>query len=236
MSAESPPPAEKRARQRAQEILTRARAQAEQMRVRAQQQAAQIRARAATDAMRMREQTRQVGERAKVVADSAVQLIRINVPNTLTLFNGVCGFLSIIASVGHQYLLAAILILFGVFFDWFDGKAARAFGQETPLGKELDSLSDMVTFGVAPAVLVCVLSPSFFTYAAGGLFVLSAALRLGRFNIQQSKGVYFGFPTTTNGILLPALIFLGFPEIVFPYYLVLMALLMNAPIEIKKLF
>lgn len=173
-------------------------------------------------------------QQAKVVKDKAVRLFRINLANTLTLLNGVSGFFSIIAAIDHQYFLAAIMILCGVVFDWLDGKAARAFSETSDLGRELDSLSDLISFGVAPAVLVCRIAPSLLTYAAGALFVLSAALRLGRFNVQKLQGVYFGLPTTTNGLLLPAMIFLGAPIMVFPWYLLCMAFMMNVPLKIKK--
>lgn len=164
----------------------------------------------------------------------AGRLFRINLANTLTLFNGVAGFLSILASMNSEFGLAAGLILAGVLFDWLDGKAARVFSEETALGAELDSLSDLVTFGVAPAVLVAAIAPSTIAYVAGALFVLSAALRLGRFNVQQMKGIFFGIPTTANGFLLPALVFGGAPIGVFPYYLCAMALLMNVPFRMRK--
>jgi CDP-diacylglycerol---serine O-phosphatidyltransferase len=217
-------------------IIAQAQQQAQRIREQALIQAERIRTRAARDQQRMRVQVQNVGTQARAVTNNAVRLFRINLANTLTLFNAVCGFLSMLASMERQYMLAAILILAGVFFDWFDGKAARAFGEESPLGKELDSLSDLVTFGVAPAVLVCMIAPSLFSYGAGALFVLSAALRLGRFNVQEIKGVFFGVPTTTTGILLPFLVFVGAPQLWFPWYLVIMAFLMNAPIRIKKVF
>jgi CDP-diacylglycerol---serine O-phosphatidyltransferase len=164
----------------------------------------------------------------------ARRLFRINVPNTLTLLNGVSGFASVIASAQGFFEAAALLILAGVFFDYLDGKAARLFNQESALGAELDSLSDVVTFGVAPAVLVALLSPGYFSLLAGGLFVLSAALRLARFNVQQVKGVFFGLPTTASGLLLPALVLFEAPLIVFPWFLLALAFLMNAPIKVPK--
>jgi CDP-diacylglycerol---serine O-phosphatidyltransferase len=229
-----------RTQQKAEDIIRNARLRARTITAQAQQQASQIRAQAIVNAGKVREQTRyqvhKVGSQARLAGENAARLFRINLANTLTLSNGVAGFLSILASVQQQYLFAALLILGGVVFDWLDGKAARLFSEESALGAQLDSLSDLVTFGIAPAVLVATIAPSFFSYGAGALFVLSSALRLGRFNVQDMKGVYFGVPTTTNGILLPLIIIAGFPAIAYPWYLVTMALLMNAPIRLKKIF
>jgi CDP-diacylglycerol--serine O-phosphatidyltransferase len=228
------------AQQQAKAVLTQAQEQAKRIVARAQRRAKIIGSQAKRGTRTVGEQTLKtvagVRDGAVQVTRSAVRLFRINLANTLTLFNGVFGFLAILASIDKAFLIAATFILCGVLCDWLDGKAARAFGEESPLGRELDSLSDLVTFGVAPAVLVAMIEPSFLAFGAGALFVLSAALRLGRFNVQGEKGVYFGVPTTTNGILLPALIFLGAPNAWFPYYLFLFALLMNAPIRIKKVF
>lgn len=180
----------------------------------------------------------QTAKKGAVVAGRAAvqasRLFRVNLANTLTLLNGVSGFLSILASMNGQYRSAAFLILAGVVFDYFDGKAARLFSEVTPLGRELDSLSDLISFGVAPAVLIASLSPSLLSYGAGALFVLSAALRLGRFNVQDLKGAFFGVPTTVNGVLLPALVLWSAPLWVYPWYLLVFAFLMNTPIRLKK--
>ena len=186
--------------------------------------------------LKARSTARKAGGVAKKAGSAAKRLFRINLANTLTLLNGVAGFLSIIFSIQEKFLVASLLILAGVLFDWLDGKAARAFGEVSPLGGELDSLSDLVTFGVAPAVMVATISPGFLSYVAGALFVISAALRLARFNVQHEKGVFVGVPTTANGYLLPLLVFLSAPLSWFPVYLFLMAFLMNAPIRIKKVF
>ncbi len=184
--------------------------------------------------MTVTERARSVGRATRERVQGAKRLFRINLANTLTLLNGVSGFVSIIASVHDMFRVASLAILVGVFLDWLDGKAARFFSEESALGRELDSLSDIISFGVAPAVLVSSIAPSLVSYAAGALFVLSAALRLGRFNVQRTKGVFFGLPTTVNGLLLPALVLGHAPLAVYPWYLLVMALLMNTPLRIPK--
>ena len=230
----------KRTTQQAKAILKRAQEKAKTIVSRARVQAKKITEQTKRSTRTVGKQTMKTVEFARdgavTATKTAVSLFRINLANTLTLFNGVFGFLAILASIQQEFMLAATFILCGVLCDWLDGKAARAFGEESALGRELDSLSDLVTFGVAPAVLVAMIAPSFLSFGAGALFVLSAALRLGRFNVQGEKGLFVGVPTTVNGILLPALIFLGAPQVWFPYYLFLFALLMNAPIKIKKIF
>lgn len=222
----------------AQVVVERARAQAKRIIMRARLEARKMTTQAARGTRTVGRQTIRTVTYARdgavLATKTAVRLFRINLANTLTLFNGVFGFLAILAAIERSFFLAASFILAGVLCDWLDGKAARAFGEESPLGRELDSLSDLVSFGVAPAVLVAMIEPSFLSFGAGALFVLSAALRLGRFNVQQEKGMFVGVPTTANGIILPALIFLGAPEAWFPYYLFLLALLMNAPIRVRK--
>ncbi|MDD2549224.1 MAG: CDP-alcohol phosphatidyltransferase family protein, partial [Bacteroidales bacterium] len=76
------------------------------------------------------------------------------IPNTLTLVNLFLGCLSIVASFEGDLLLAGYLILFAAVFDFLDGFAARLLKAYSPIGKDLDSLSDLVSFGVAPSVIV----------------------------------------------------------------------------------
>lgn len=177
-----------------------------------------------------------IARRTRMAARRTANAFCANLANVITLSNGVFGFLAIVASIRLDFSTAALFILCGVLCDWLDGKAARALHHESPLGKELDSLNDLVSFGVAPAILVAMVEPGMTSYTAGALFVLSAALRLGRFNVQEQKGMFFGVPTTTNGILLPAMVFMGAPGVWFPAYLFLFAFLMNAPLQIKKVF
>jgi CDP-diacylglycerol--serine O-phosphatidyltransferase len=227
-----------RAKNNGKKLLRDAQKRAQRIVAQAQERARRVRERTRREAKRVGNRTIEtvvyVHEQATDATRRAARLFRINLANTLTLLNGVFGFLAILAAVEREFLLAALFVLAGVLCDWLDGKAARYFSETTELGRELDSLSDLVTFGVAPAVIVSMIEPSFFSFGAGALFVLSAALRLGRFNVQKEKGLFVGVPTTTNGILLPALIFLGAPHAWFPWYLLLVALLMNAPIKIKK--
>ena len=79
----------------------------------------------------------------------------ITIPNLLTLANMMCGILAIISTLVLDNMEAAfVLLIIAALFDFFDGMAARALNQPSPLGTQLDSLSDVVSFGVAPAIMM----------------------------------------------------------------------------------
>ena len=121
-------------------------------------------------------------------------------PNLFTTGSLFCGFYSIIASMKGDYLLAAIPILIAFVLDGLDGRIARMTNTTSKFGSEYDSLSDLVAFGVAPAIMVYTWAFSSFGkwgWLAAFLFVVCGALRLARFNVQigmiESK-VFNGLP------------------------------------------
>lgn len=121
-------------------------------------------------------------------------------PNLFTTGSLFCGFYSIIASMKGDYLLAAIPLLLAFVLDGLDGRIARMTNTTSKFGSEYDSLSDLVAFGVAPAILVYTWALSSFGkwgWLAAFLFVVCGALRLARFNVQigliESK-VFNGLP------------------------------------------
>jgi CDP-diacylglycerol---serine O-phosphatidyltransferase len=152
------------------------------------------------------------------------------VPNTLTLGNLACGFVSIVfasRNSGEGYIIAAVLILFAALLDGLDGQAARWLKVSNPVGKELDSLADCVTFGVAPGFL------AYKTYLVGisvplaghpldlgvliaVIFPICAAYRLGRFNAESFSGSFSGLPSPIAAILV-ALAPLCFRTVVIPW-------------------
>ena len=74
-----------------------------------------------------------------------------HIPNSLTCCNLICGCMATTAALYHNMQLALIFIIAGAVFDFFDGMVARLLHVSSPIGKELDSLADVVTFGVAPS-------------------------------------------------------------------------------------
>ncbi len=108
-------------------------------------------------------------------------------PNLFTTANLFCGFYSAIASMKGMYEIAAISILIAVVLDSLDGRIARMTHTTSKFGGEYDSLCDLVTFGVAPGILVynwSLLSYGKLGWLASFLFVVCGALRLARFNVQ----------------------------------------------------
>lgn len=112
------------------------------------------------------------------------------VPNFVTTANMFCGFYSIIASVKHDFLVASWAIMAAGIFDMLDGRIARLAKATSQFGVEYDSLSDLISFGVAPSVLIYLwaLEPyDRLGLLAAFLFMTCGALRLARFNVNSSE-------------------------------------------------
>jgi len=139
----------------------------------------------------------------------------INLPNIITCCNLLCGCLSIYCGFKGNLNWACIYIILGAIFDFFDGMTARALHISGPIGKELDSLADMVSFGLAPSVLCYVIAGTYCD-AASVLplcaFIMAAfsALRLAKFNCDERQSLSFiGMPTPANALLWIGLIYLN---------------------------
>lgn len=144
--------------------------------------------------------------------------MRKHIPNGLTLGNLFFGCLSITAAFHGQLPMAAWLILIAAIFDFFDGFAARLLNARSPIGKELDSLADVVSFGLAPGVILYHLIlqsdnlPDFqlagfrIVPLFGFLIPLFSALRLAKFNIdERQETVFYGLPTPANALFIASL-------------------------------
>lgn len=139
-------------------------------------------------------------------------LITKHIPNTLTSMNLFSGCLAIIAAYEGNFQLASLFIVAGAVFDFFDGMSARLLKAYSPLGKELDSLADMVTFGVAPSMMIfsllrgglCELLPDGIAHIlpyTAFLIAVFSALRLAKFNIDERQTTSFiGLPTPANAL------------------------------------
>lgn len=134
-------------------------------------------------------------------------LLRKILPSLCTLANLIFGLISLILILDGRLDWAAVFIVMGMLFDGFDGRLARLLNVSSEFGKQLDSLSDLVTFGVAPAMLAYSTSLHEFGMPWGVVailpFPLMGALRLARFNIHTGGDGYFiGVPITLSGGLL----------------------------------
>ena len=142
----------------------------------------------------------------------------INFPNTLTCCNLVSGCIATCFAFFHSPDMALIWIIVGAVFDFFDGMSARALHISSPIGKELDSLADDITFGVAPSTVIfsqllvmdypSVLG-SLSSYIPFVAYVMAAfsALRLAKFNLDERQRMGFiGLPTPANALFWGSLI------------------------------
>jgi len=129
-------------------------------------------------------------------------------PSLFTSMGLFAGFYALIAAVQGRYELAAWAIIAAAVFDMLDGRVARLLNAETAFGAEYDALCDMLSFGVAPAVLMYMwaLAPLHkIGWLAAFLIAACAALRLARFNVQhdtQDKRYFQGLPTPATALLI----------------------------------
>lgn len=156
--------------------------------------------------------------------------IKAFIPNFVTLLNLFCGSIAVIFVVNNHFVLAAIFVFLGIFFDFFDGLLARKLNVQSDLGIQLDSLADMITSGLVPGLIMFKLlelatntngvsvtadwSDSMYWSGVnvsvlpflGLLITLSSAYRLARFNIDEDQQTYFkGLPTPANALLVLSL-------------------------------
>ena len=157
---------------------------------------------------------RRTGDRRRRRFRRGVSLL----PSLFTMGNMFCGYACIVYAMRGEYETAAPFIGFSIVLDMLDGRIARLTGTTSDFGVEFDSLADVISFGLAPAILSFAwgLSPlGRLGWAAGFLFVTAAAMRLARFNIQSAAGAdkrYFvGMPSTAAAAVPAATVF-SYPE------------------------
>lgn len=149
-----------------------------------------------------------------------------HIPNILTLLNVFSGSLAVLFAVWNKWELMAFFVFLGLLFDFLDGLSARALKVQSPLGVQLDSLADMITFGLVPGIVMFQLLTmsetggwnikmaetlnwqSFYDILPffGFSITLSSAYRLARFNIDENQTTSFiGLPTPANALLIISL-------------------------------
>jgi len=153
--------------------------------------------------------------------------IKRHIPNLITLLNLFSGSLAVIFAVKGNLVLAAIFVAAGIFFDFFDGLAARLLDVKSEMGLQLDSLADVVTSGVVPGIVMYQLMTKALP-ASGGLgadwnssvfdmqmkpfaligllIILASAYRLAKFNVDERQtDSFIGLPTPANALLILSL-------------------------------
>jgi CDP-diacylglycerol--serine O-phosphatidyltransferase len=151
-------------------------------------------------------------------------------PSLLTLGNMFCGYACVIYAMRGEYETAAPFIGFAYILDVLDGRIARLTGTTSEFGVEFDSMADIISFGMAPAILSFQWGLSTLGrlgWAAGFLFVAAAAIRLARFNIQSASGgdkrYFVGMPSPAAAGIIAATVF-AYPWGLYDYRAALPAL------------
>lgn len=163
-----------------------------------------------------------------------------HIPNALTSGNAFMGMFSIFLAIEGEFGWACIAIFAAAVLDLFDGRLARKYGVDGELGKQLDSLSDLISFGVAPSVLLYLLF--FAPYGLLGMVLsllpaLSGAIRLARFNAYMYKNTeeFIGIPITLVGLLLAGMCLFTTPPLwVATLSVIALSLLMNSSLKMRS--
>lgn len=175
-----------------------------------------------------------------------------SIPNFITILNLLCGVVAVFFAINGRAEAAAYLIFAGALFDFTDGFAARALKAYSEIGKELDSLADLISFGMAPAAILSNIMYGLKAHATGKLFfdmavkdqvvilfpfvlVAFAALRLAKFNTDTRQSeVFLGLTTTATGIFTASFALLvksGAPwmmALLSPVFLIVMVAVFSA--------
>ncbi|MBP2639981.1 MAG: CDP-diacylglycerol/serine O-phosphatidyltransferase [Firmicutes bacterium] len=164
--------------------------------------------------------------------------VRLIIPNALTAVNLVFGMLAIMFTIQNDYWNAGLFVLIAMVADGLDGRVARALNAGSEFGKELDSLCDLVSFGVAPAILAYVFYLKDFGTAGAIIaigFATCGALRLARFNVNTSvvKGYFMGLPIPAGGCVVATFVMLGVKPSgwIFPVMVAIFAYLMVSTVH-----
>ncbi|MGE7601139.1 CDP-diacylglycerol--serine O-phosphatidyltransferase [Peribacillus sp. NPDC097675] len=171
--------------------------------------------------------------------DQTIKKLKNQTANIITLMNLSLGGFAIIAVLHGQLNFSLLLIFLAALADRFDGMVARKFSIESELGKELDSMCDIISFGVAPALLLY--QGILIEFGAPGTFVTvlyigCGAFRLARFNISENNGYFTGVPITVAGCVAT------FSYLAIPYFhpafffflMIVLSLLMVSPVKLRK--
>ncbi|MDC6352122.1 CDP-alcohol phosphatidyltransferase family protein [Zeaxanthinibacter sp. PT1] len=149
-----------------------------------------------------------------------------HIPNFITLLNVLSGCIAVVFAVRNEMELAALFVFLGIFFDYFDGMAARLLNVKSEVGLQLDSLADMITSGLVPGIVMFqllsmsvtggwnhtgMLGGSEDVFAsllpfAGFMITMASAYRLAKFNIDENQvSSFVGVPTPANALLILSL-------------------------------
>lgn len=163
------------------------------------------------------------------------------IPNVLTVFNLFAGLVAIMLTFVDQWALAVALVFGAALFDSLDGRVARRLNVASEFGKQLDSMADLVSFGVAPALISYQLvfdTIGWSGYVLAAVFPVCGALRLARYNVSSVRGHFVGLPATVAGPVLAAAAYFApmLPVTAHAFLLLALSWLMVSTIRVPKLY
>ena len=168
-----------------------------------------------------------------------------HIPNTITCCNLICGCMAVTAAFHTNAWLTLLWIVAGSVFDFCDGLASRILKAYSPIGKELDSLADLITFGLAPAIL-CVMTLRQFSYPnqtlsslypyMGLILVVFAALRLAKFNTDERQtSSFLGLAVPANALFWCGLFQTGLEGIPYAPWIIGVLIILFAGLMVSEI-
>lgn len=168
----------------------------------------------------------------------------ITIADLASLANAICGFLAIMMVMSHNIVLSAQFLLLAVIFDAIDGTLARLFNQgdvdHIIFGETIDSLADVISFGVAPAVISYMISGYYYMLIPSIMLLVCGILRLTRYNTiaayqNQPTETFIGLPIPISSFMLAAFMLSSYNVIILAILIIIIALLMVSNIEYPKI-
>ena len=169
-----------------------------------------------------------------------------NIANLLSIVNAICGLIAIIILMidSSNVAFASLLIIVGGMIDFLDGKVANHLNIASVFGKQMDSFADIITFGVAPIIVVISKFHDYFFHqripvivlAILIIYVISGIIRLAKFNISSERTYFIGLPSTISGMIIAFVVStLSLSIIQVSVIILILALLMNSNYKVKKI-
>ena len=168
-----------------------------------------------------------------------VKKLKSHAANMVTIGNLAFGGAAIMATMNENYTFSVLFIFIAGLLDRFDGIIARKLHLESELGKQLDSMSDIISFGIAPALLMYSLVLQEFSVTGmiiTVIYIACGAFRLARFNISEPNGFFTGLPITVAGVILTLSYFAidYVPSVSYMFLFIILALLMISTFTLRK--
>ena len=159
----------------------------------------------------------------------------LKITDAITFLNVIIAMLAMICAITGKMGVAAILMLISVLFDYSDGAWSCRLNIVNEFGRELDSLADVISFGVTPVIFVFALYNNVHYFPVYALFLAAGVMRLARYNLNKTEGYFEGMPITLNGVFVPILYYCSAHPFVMHGYLITSATLMVSSIRVPKI-